>query len=505
MGEIYCRRVSLYLYLGLFLLFDNIGHKVVNDKSIKQILFLTRPWLVLFHIELAKTLRAELGDISIKFVTFFSWAKEKAEDAGYECIYMPEELGRVSGFEISESRFSEIDRHLYETQGANFNLMLQSERFLPQDGREAALFGRKHLVILDRLVTDGTLSISTINDHFFYWLTGSLANSRGGAHFGFVGCGLPSGRVLALKTMWETWSVPFEGDADAFLRECQRLLYTPGTNHIEYLKQQTLPPLWKRWKNRYHELKCDERDRKAGSYFPVPRLISLQTIKNRLPQRWFKYSEPDYDIATSVALVELKEPLCYLPLHMEPEATILMFSPWLRDQIEMCRLVSQALPVGWKLLVKENPAMKGMRPLDYYRKLKAIPNIVLVSSEVSSTSLVLAARITVTLAGTALNEAAILGKPSIALGRPPGLRLLAAGDISSQLSLNDLFKKLQQQEYTLDLSDWIAWISGSFPGYIVPVFNAEGILCTPQDKQNVDAYANYITSALKYSTLRDCQ
>lgn len=497
MGQIDCKCLPVYVCPGIFLLLDNIGHKIMNNKYINQILFLTRPWQVLFHIELAKSLREKLGDIPVKFVTFFSWAKEKAKNAGYECIYMPEELGKVSGYEITDERFSEIDCHLYESQGANFNLMLQSERFLPKDGGDAALFGRKHLVILDRLVIDGTLSISTMHDHFFYWLAGSLANIRGGAHFGFAGCGLPSGRVLALKTMWETWSVPFEGDAGAFLRECQQLLHTPAKNRIEYLKHQTLPPLRKRLKNRYHELKCDERDRKAGSYFPGAKLISLQTIKNRLPQRWFKYPEPDYDIATTVALSDLKEPLCYLPLHVEPEATILMFSPWLRDQIEMCRLISQALPVGWKLLVKENLAMKGLRPLDYYRKLKAIPNIVLVSPEVSSTSLVLAARITVTLTGTALNEAAILGKPSIALGRPPGLRLLSTGDISSQLSLNDLFKKLQQQESTLDLNDWIAWISGSFPGRIVPVFNADGVLCTPQDKQNVDAYANYIISALE--------
>jgi hypothetical protein len=165
----------------------------------------------------------------------------------------------------------------------------------------------------------------------------------------------------------------------------------------------------------------------------------------------------------------------------------------------MCRLVSQALPVGWKLLIKENLAMKGIRPLDYYRKLKALPNSVLVSPNVNSTSLILASRITVTLAGTASNEAAILGKPSIALGRPPGLGMLSTGDISSRLSLADLFDSLQQQGCALDLNNWLAWISGSFPGSIVPVFTSEGILDTPHDKQNVDAYANYIVSALKYS------
>jgi hypothetical protein len=471
----------------------------MNDKSLNQILFLTRPWQVLFHIELAKSLREKLGDIPIKFVTFFSWAKEKAEVAGYDCIYMPEELGKVSGNEISNEQCSEIDKQLYESQGANFNLMLQSERFLPRDGHEAVLFGRKHLIVLDRIVSEGTLSISSMFDHFIYWLAGALTNIKGGFHFAFVSCGLPPGRVLALKTPWETWRVPFMGDADAFLKECQRLLSTPAEERIEYMKKQSIPPLWKRIKQRNHELKCNERDHRAGSYFPETKLISLQTIKNRLPRKWFKYPEPAYDIVASDTLSALLGPFCYLPLHMEPEATILVYSPWLRDQIEMCRLVSQALPVGWKLLVKENPKMRGMRSLDYYRKLRAIPNVVLVSPDVDSTSLVLAANITVTLAGTASNEAVILGKPSIALGRPPGLAMLTGGDISSRLSLADLFNKIQLKGSALDISAWLAWLAGSFPGSIVPVFTAEGILDTPHDKQNVDAYANYIVSALKYS------
>jgi len=471
----------------------------MNDKSLNQILFLTRPWQVLFHLELAKSLRTKLGDIPVKFVTFFSLAKERAEEAGYECIYMPEELRKVSGNEISNERYSEIDKQLYESQGANINLMLQSERFLPRDGREAVLFSRKHLIVLDRIVTEGTLSISSMYDHFIYWLAGALANIKGGFHFAFVSCGLPPGRVLALQTPWATWSVPFEGDADAFLKECREFLYTPGKDRIEYMKHRVLPSLRKRLKNRYHELQCDERDRKAGSYFPGSKLVSLQTIKNRLPQRWFKYPEPEYDLVTTDALAALKGPHCYVPLHMEPEATVLMYSPWLRDQIEMCRLISQALPVGWKLLVKENPKMKGMRSIDYYKKLRTIPNVVLVSPDVDSTSLILAANITVTLAGTASNEAAILGKPSIALGRPPGLGMLSAGDISSRLLLANLFDNLQQHGRALDLNDWLAWISGSFPASNVPVFTADGTLGTRHDKRNVDAYTNYIVSALKYS------
>ncbi len=469
----------------------------MDSNGLKQIVFYTRPWQVDFHIKLALHLQENLTDIPVRFVTFFSLAKEKAEKAGYPCVYMPEELHRVSGMEIPEERFIEIDQMLYETQGANFNLLLQSERFLPSDGKEAFIFGRKHLVVLDRIITEGTLSVSSMYDHFFYWLAGALANARGGAHFAFVGCGLPPGRVLALRTPWETWQAPFEGDAAAMLEECRRLLHVPAEKRIEYMKPQSIPPLRKRLAVRFYERLCDEKDRRAGSYFPSPKLISLQTLKNRLPQKWFLHPVPRYDINSEDDLKTVTCPTAYIPLHMEPEATILMYSPWLRDQIEMCRLVSQALPVNWKLLVKENPKMQGMRSLAYYRRLKAVPNVLLVSPVVDSTRLILFAQTTVTLAGTASNEAAVLGKPSIALGRPPGIALLNTGDIGSRLRLEYLFDKILEQNYKLDMDEWKRWLSGSFPGKQAPVFNKDAFFCTPDDDVNIISFGNFILKALK--------
>jgi hypothetical protein len=471
----------------------------VKISNIKQILFFTRPWQVSFHLELAKRLKEKLGDIPVKFATFFSLAKKKAEEAGYECVYMPDELQNASGSEISDERFSALDQEMFEKQGVNFNLMLQSERYLPKAREEALLFGRKHIVVIDRLVKEGTLLVSTTPDHFVYWLTGALANCRNGAHFSFCACGLPPGRVMALRTMWQTWKVPFKGDPVALLDECRTKLYSPGKDRIEYLKPQKIPPIYRRLKQRYNEIKHEEKDTKAGSYFPGSKLISLQTIFNRMPQKWFKRREPDYDITNVEELSKIKEKKCYLPLHMEPEATILMFSPWLRDQFEMCRLVSQALPVGWKLLIKENLAMKGERPLEYYERIKSLPNALLVSPHVSSTNLILASESTVTLTGTATIEAAILGKPSIALGRPPALNLLYAGDFSTNFSLSNLFQYVQKQEYSINMDEWADWIAGSFEARIVPVFAPDGMFCTPYDKANVEAYANYIEAALRVS------
>ncbi|MDL1980920.1 MAG: hypothetical protein LWX02_05510 [Deltaproteobacteria bacterium] len=464
--------------------------------NIKHLLFYTRPWEVLFHLALASKLKEIFPGQPIKFITFFSEVVEKVHAAGYECVYMPRELKRVTGDELSAERFADIDRELYQCMGANFNLMLQSERFLPSDGREAALFGRRHLMVLDRLVKPSTLSISAMYDHFVYWLGGSLANLRGGSHFAFVPCGLPPGRVIALQTPWQLWQCPYEGDPEVLMRESRKMLHTPAESRIEYMRKRPVPALWRRLRNRYHELKMYERDHKEGSYFQQQKVFSLQILKNRLPQRWFMHKEPQYDIPTNEELNSLKGPACYFPLHMEPEATILMYSPWLHDQIEACRLVSQALPVGWKLLVKENPKMRGVRSIDFYQKLRTIPNVLLVAPVVSSTELILRTKVTVTLAGTASIEAVILRKPSIALGRPPLRGMLNARDFATELRLGQLFQEIQATDSAFNHEAWRQWLAGTFEASGVPMFQEDHTLQIAADKKNVEAYVRYICSAI---------
>lgn len=466
--------------------------------KISQIIFFTRPWQADLHIALAKKLTAELGCNSVKFLTFFSLAVEKVEGAGFDCIYMPDELRKVNGSEISDEYFSEIDRKLYESGGENFHLMLQSERFLPANRGEALLFGKKHLAALDSHIGEGSLLISTVPDHFVYWLAGGLARIKKGAFFSFSACGLPPGRIMALKSMWKTWSVQYKGDIKAYFDACRARLMTPVSPEaggIEYLKPQELPPLIKRLKHRYHEIKCEERDTKAGSYFPGSKIFSFQVIKNRLPKKWFKYPEPNYDITTDEEVTQCG-PFCYVPLHMEPEATILMWSPWLQDQIEMCRLISQALPVGWKLLVKENNAMSGIRHPSFYGNLKQLPNLELVSPDVGSLHLNINSRVTASLSGTACLEASLMGKPAISFGRPPGLSLLMEADLSSSLKLSTLFQSLQQNKFQISESSWSDWIEGTFEGKIVPRFKPNGEFCTPDDAKNIEAYSEYIINAL---------
>lgn len=166
----------------------------------------------------------------------------------------------------------------------------------------------------------------------------------------------------------------------------------------------------------------------------------------------------------------MRDPYIYLPLHMEPEAVILMYSPWLRDQVEVVRLVAQALPVGWKLLVKENPKMRLKRPREFYQKIAALPNVRLVAPEVCSTALIRKSEAVVAMAGTAALEARLLGKPAFCLGSPPFIDLLCGGDIASgKFSLRTLFENVMQTDpEPMDLHAWQKRVAGTVEGDRIP-------------------------------------
>lgn len=470
----------------------------MSKRRIKQIIFYTRPWEVDFHIEFAKQLGERFPEAPILFVSFFAAACRTAQQSGFETLYFPDELSMVSGDEISNERFSRIDCDLYEGVGANYNLMLQSERFLPEDARAAEIFGKKHLVVLDRLVTEGTLSISSMYDHFVYWLAGGLANTRQGWHFSFVGCGVPSGRTLALRTPWEAWDsrMVSEKDAESMLKESRESLNLPVEERISYMKKY--PRRKKSFSERWQLHKDIQFDLKRGNYFASvfitpSQWLTLKLLPARIYNKLFRFPEPEYDFQEASEVDQYDVPFVYLPLHMEPEAVILMYSPWLRDQLEVVRLASQALPVGWKLLVKENPKMCGYRSPEFNKILKSMPNVRLVSPTLPSLSLIRRAQSTIVLAGTSGIEARLLGKPAFYLGVPPFRSLLTMGDIaSSSFDIKKFFPQLDAKNQKMDLVAWKEWVAGTVKGDVVPVSEK-----VDSSQGNVSSFVGYVVGCLR--------
>ncbi len=115
------------------------------------------------------------------------------------------------------------------------------------------------------------------------------------------------------------------------------------------------------------------------------------------------------------------ETYVYMPLHLIPESSVFVKASFYVDEMNLIEQVSKALPVGWKLYVKEHQAMLGERDLKFYRRAAEIANVrvVQINYYKDPKPWILNCKGVVTITGTAAYEAALLGKKSIVFGDVP--------------------------------------------------------------------------------------
>jgi hypothetical protein len=101
---------------------------------------------------------------------------------------------------------------------------------------------------------------------------------------------------------------------------------------------------------------------------------------------------------------------------MEPEIAISVWAPGVGDQIDTITRAARALPVGWKLYVKEHPQMAGFRPRSFYEHLKKIPNVKIIDPSTASFGVIKDSGLIIVVTSTVGFEAVLFGKPVITLG-----------------------------------------------------------------------------------------
>lgn len=474
------------------------------EMTPRKIIFYTRPGEVHFHMALAERLLEEFGSVPVLFASFFGKAIEIAQNEGWKTLFFPQAMRKNEFPEISDQRLREID-DFCRGRYTGLNSMVNMERFLPANRSAARSFMLDHLSVLDRIVEPGTLSVSSMYDHFVYLAAGMLALEKGGGHFAFVGCGVPGGRVIGLKTPFETWQNFQSTENPALLlEEARREISLPPEERIEYMRNppaKAKPSFAERIRLACFRKKLASRDYSEGSYFPTAmRHWPLVSIKRRISIWRGRIPDTIWDVDSPDALAQVKGPCVYLSLHLEPEATIFMYSPRWRDQLEVCRLVSEALPVGYTLLVKENPKMVGRRPIEAYEALKRYANVRLVSTRVLSTDLIQRSLAVVSLAGSVTLEARLLGKPAFCFGQPPFYRMAngLGGDFLDQLAGLGNDSGSPAESVAAFEEGWVHWIRSTFRGraWRVEFHPDVGHMVNDASSENVNAFASFICGSL---------
>jgi hypothetical protein len=144
-------------------------------------------------------------------------------------------------------------------------------------------------------------------------------------------------------------------------------------------------------------------------------------------------------------------------LQYTPESSINGIEPFYVDQMRSIDLLLHGLPSGYRLLVKEHPAMVGVRSSQFYRDLQKKPGVMLVSPFVCTRLLIQNSVLVATVTGTIALESYLLGKTSILLGKSffQHLSYLVDGPRSFTPSIVNSLEKLP----TTPLGDRIVEIS----------------------------------------------
>ena len=112
-------------------------------------------------------------------------------------------------------------------------------------------------------------------------------------------------------------------------------------------------------------------------------------------------------------------PCIFLPLQFTPEATVDYWVPLDCVDIEAAaEQIVASLATRATVFVKEHPAMRGRRSLDFYRRLRMHSHVCVVPAEVPAREVIPMADVVVTWSGSVGIEAMLAGKPVVTLGRP---------------------------------------------------------------------------------------
>jgi len=112
----------------------------------------------------------------------------------------------------------------------------------------------------------------------------------------------------------------------------------------------------------------------------------------------------------------LGEKYILFPLNMKPESSTSVLARHYCDDIAVIKNIAFNLPMGCKLYVKEHFVNAGNLPLKFYKELKKIPNLRLLSSNTNTRELIQNSKALIVLTSTMGFEALLMHKKVIVLG-----------------------------------------------------------------------------------------
>jgi|GEM_PF-6801572 len=127
----------------------------------------------------------------------------------------------------------------------------------------------------------------------------------------------------------------------------------------------------------------------------------------------------------------------YFPLQVQPELSLMIWARYHTDLDRTATHLSRSLPVDTSLYVNDHPNNWGVRPLSYYRRLQAEPNLRVLDRSVSTPDIVDGADAVACVTATVGLEALIKGTPVVTFGEERKAPCYANLDTVRTVSFDD--------------------------------------------------------------------
>jgi hypothetical protein len=171
------------------------------------------------------------------------------------------------------------------------------------------------------------------------------------------------------------------------------------------------------------------------------------------------------DFSFSFDVVPVSLDYYIYPLHLQPEASTLILGADYVNQLETIKAIARRLPPNTVLLVKEHPAAYGRHKIAFYREIKKLFNVRLISPKENVRHLILRSKGVIVVSGTMGWEALLLGKPAIVLGSVFYENFFGVFKVTCLNQLDEVLNKgLKGPDKNMVAVSLKALELGSFPG-----------------------------------------
>ncbi len=285
---------------------------------------------------------------------------------------------------------------------------------------------------------------------------------------------------------------------------------------IEEKNKKQINPSWLEWKkqlsnplnifNYVNSIRSNNLYKKYKLYFGLvdfkDPILFLPTISLRIKSYVLKMIR-SYYYSRLKKLAKLPKGKFYLyALHVDPEmATSVLALNWI-DQLDLIKRIKIQMYHDVKLLVKEHPSMIGIRNVNFYKEIQAIPGVEICSDSLATEDLIKSSALVISITGTISLEAAIFNKPSFLFAKTDFSSISSISVFDGNLDLLGKQLKMSEEICLKDISEIKEFLADNYANSV----SLTGSEIWNSETKNQFKYINKMTYLLSKSLneIKDC-